>query len=518
MKVDDKTQRIFPLFLILISASLGILAFPKVSWSFLAWVAFGPFFMALEKKSSRERFVLGVLFGLIYSFGLFYWVTHSMIHYGGLGILTSYSLLLLLVLYLSLYTGVFSWLWGLIPSQGLFPLLWVPSIWVGLEYIRAHLFTGFPWEIMGHSQYNNLLVIQVAELVGDYGVSFLILLVNQSLYQLFLTGTPFKGWSRKWKESLLTLILLALTFLFGIRALENQISQDEKAPTIKVALVQGNIDQSIKWNPDFQGKTIEIYKQLSATFRQEAPDLVIWPETAVPFYFKEDTRFSPQLYALARETGSYLLFGSPAAETRKGIMHFFNRAYLLSPEGTASFYDKLHLVPFGEYVPMKRFFPFVGKMVEAIGDFSPGPGSHGLNHPKGKLGVLICFETIFSELSRAYKKDGCQFLVNMTNDAWFGQTSAPYQHLSMLTFRAIENRLWIARAANTGFSAVIDSSGQIIKRFPLFQSGGLYAKIPLRSEQTFYSRYGDLLIVFCCLVFLGGLAKADNRSKRGKRS
>jgi apolipoprotein N-acyltransferase len=141
-----------------------------------------------------------------------------------------------------------------------------------------------------------------------------------------------------------------------------------------------------------------------------------------------------------------------------------------------------------------------------------------LTHPKGKLGVLICFETIFPELSRAYKKKGCQFLVNMTNDAWFGKTSAPYQHLSILTFRAIENRVWVARAANTGFSAFIDSTGQVIKSFPLFQTGGIYANIPLRSDQTVYSRYGDLLVVFCCLVFLGGIALADSKEKRGMKS
>ncbi|MBA4393543.1 MAG: apolipoprotein N-acyltransferase, partial [Desulfobacca sp.] len=240
--------------------------------------------------------------------------------------------------------------------------------------------------------------------------------------------------------------------------------------------------------------------------------------TAIPFYFKKENQLTPRLFQLTRETGSHLLFGSPAAEVRDGKTHYFNRAYLLSPEGQVSFYDKIHLVPFGEYVPLRKLLPFVGKMVEAIGDFSPGSGNQGLTHPKGKLGVLICFETIFPELSRSYKKEGAQFLVNMTNDAWFGKTSAPYQHLSILTFRAIENRVWVARAANTGFSAFIDSTGQIIKSFPLFQSGGIYANIPLRSEKTFYSRHGDLLVVFCCLVFLGGIAMADRNEKRGKRS
>ncbi len=515
MKLQFKTEPILQYALILVSASLVVLAFPKVSWSFLAWGALVPFFKAIENKSARKRFKLGYFFGIFYSLGVFYWVTHSMRYYGGLDPITSYSILLLLVLYLALYTGAFAWLWGLIPSKGLFVLLWVPSVWVGMEFLRAHLLTGFPWELLGHSQYNFLPVIQVAELVGVYGVSFLVILVNQTLYQLFLAGHPFEEWSRKWKEALLTISLVLLTLIFGSHSLSNQKDRDEKAPSIKVAVIQGNIDQSLKWNPAFQEKTIKIYKDLTLQFIAQAPDLVIWPETAVPFYFLKENHLTPQLFQLAHETGSYLLFGSPAASVQGGKTQFYNRAYLLSPEGRISFYDKVHLVPFGEYIPLKKLLPFVGKMVQAIGDFSPGLGNQGLSHPKGKMGVLICFEAIFPELSRAYKKDGCQFLVNMTNDAWFGKTSAPYQHLSILAFRAIENRVWIARAANTGFSAFIDSTGRITKSFPLFQSGGIYANIPLRVEKTFYSRYGDLLVVFCCLVFLAGIGLADRKEKRG---
>ena len=187
------------------------------------------------------------------------------------------------------------------------------------------------------------------------------------------------------------------------------------------------------------------------------------------------------------------------------VFNYYNRAYLLSPSGQVAYYDKVHLVPFGEYVPLKRFLPFVHRMVESIGEFSTGPRPYGLDHPQGKIGVLICFETIFPEISRALKRDGCRLLVNITNDAWFGQTSAPYQHLSMLTFRAVENRVWIARAANTGFSALIDSSGRIVQKSSLFEKATIQAIIPLREESTFYSRYGDWLVGFCFLVVIGGL-------------
>jgi len=505
MKFYFKPEKISEYALILLSSTLIILSFPKVSWSFLAWIAFLPFLKALENKPAPRRFQLGYLTGILCSLGIFYWVTHSMRHYGNLDTITSVSILFLMVLYLGLYFGAFAWLWGLYPPNGLFSLLWAPATWIGLEFVRAHLLTGFPWALLGHSQYNNLPIIQMAEITGVYGISFLIILVNETLYRIFLVDSPLQGLSRKWKECVFTIFLVSLTIVFGYWSLSLQKQKDQQASVLKVAIIQGNIDQSLKWNPEFQEETIKIYNDLTLQALSKTPDLVVWPETAVPFYFLNENRFTPRLFKLAQEIQSHLLFGSPAFASRHGETQFYNRAYLLSPEGRLSFYDKVHLVPFGEYIPLKRLLPFVGKLVQAIGDFSPGPGSYGLSHPKGKLGVLICFETIFPELSRIFKKDDCRILVNMTNDAWFGKTSAPYQHLSMLTFRAIENRVWIARAANTGFSAFIDSTGRIVERVPLFQTGVIYATIPLRTEKTFYTRHGDLLIVCCLIIFLTGI-------------
>jgi apolipoprotein N-acyltransferase len=498
-----KKNRVGTLFLILSGALLLILSFPKVSFSFLAWISFLPFFKLLENQRAGKRFRLGYIFGMVYSLGVFYWVTHSMRYYGGLDPVTSFAILVLMVFYLALFTGAFAWLWGLRPSKGLFSLLWAPSLWVGLEFLRAHLLTGFPWELLGHSQYNFLPVAQMAEWTGVYGISFLIILVNQTLYQCFLANR-LDGF-RRWKEAAPTLVLMGVILAFGYQALSEQKAKDLKAQSIKVSVVQGNIDQSLKWNPAFQEKTIDIYKNLTLNSQDGSSDLIIWPETAVPFYFLGENRFTSDIFRLAKDTGASLLFGSPAFGFVNGQMQYYNRSYLLSPEGRLSYYDKVHLVPFGEYVPLKRFLPFVGKMVQAIGDFSPGPSPLGLSLPKAKLGVLICFETIFPELSRSYKQEGCHFLVNITNDAWFGKTSAPYQHLSMLIFRAIENRVWIARAANTGFSAFIDSSGRITQSLPLFQSGRIYATIPLREDKTFYARYGDLLVVFSGMILALGL-------------
>jgi apolipoprotein N-acyltransferase len=514
MNIFFKKDSLGTYLLILPSAILIALSFPKFSWSILAWVAFVPFLKALEGKPARQRFRLGYLTGILCCLGIFYWVTHSMRHFGGLNAITSFSVLFLMVFYLALYFGAFAWLWGLYPPKGFFSLIWAPSVWVGLEFIRAHLLSGFPWALLGYSQYDHLSVIQAAEITGVYGISFLIILVNQTLYHLFGSDNPLRGWSRKWKEAVFTVFLFMVTLIFGFYSMSGQKQKDHQVPALSVAVIQGNIDQSLKWDPAYQEETVKIYRNLSLEALPTAPELIIWPETAVPFYFLNENRFTPGLFQLAREGRTYLLFGSPAMGYRQGEPQFFNRAYLLSPEGRINFYDKVHLVPFGEYVPLKRLLPFVGKMVQAIGDFSPGTGSYGLPHPKGKIGVLICFETIFPELSRAFKQDGCRILVNITNDAWFGDTSAPYQHLSMLVFRAIENRVWIARAANTGFSAIIDSSGRIVKRVPLFQTGGIYANIPLRGEKTFYTRHGDWLIIFCVLIFLAGILMIIGNSRR----
>jgi apolipoprotein N-acyltransferase len=502
---------------LLLSAALLTLSFPKPSWSILSWIAFIPLFKALENQPARRRLALGYTMGFIYSLGVFYWVTHSMRFYGHLSLPISISMLVLLALYLALFPAVFGLLWGLFPAGGLFSLIWAPALWVGLEYLRAVLLSGFPWALVGYSQYTFLPLIQVAEFTGVYGLSFLIIIINQALYQLFLKSGHYRPWSAKWGEAVLAGGLLLLVIAYGYAVLPAERKADDQSKKLEVSIIQGNIDQSLKWNTAFQEKTVNIYTDLSNNSLSElskikpevlsdkAGPLLIWPETAVPFYFLNEQRLSGSLFKLSRETNSYLLFGSPAVGQQNNRLQYYNRAYLLSPSGQVAYYDKVHLVPFGEYVPLKRFLPFVHRMVESIGEFSTGPRPYGLDLPQGKIGVLICFETIFPEISRALRQDGCRLLVNITNDAWFGRTSAPYQHLSMLTLRAVENRVWIARAANTGFSALIDSSGRIVRKSSLFEKATIQAIIPMREGSTFYSRHGDWLVGFCFLAVIGGL-------------
>jgi apolipoprotein N-acyltransferase len=269
-------------------------------------------------------------------------------------------------------------------------------------------------------------------------------------------------------------------------------------PPLKVGLVQGNIDQSIKWDESFQMETLKIYDNLSLRVSEEKPDLIIWPETATPFFFQDAKEFQPFILDIPKKTNAFLLFGSPSYKILKGKVNHYNSAYLVSPAGELiGKYDKIHLVPFGEYVPMQDLLFFLGSLGEGIGDFKSGKEIFNFSLPQGKLGVLICFEIIFPDLCRRFIKGGANFLVTITNDAWFGRTSAPYQHFSIATFRAVENRVFIVRAANTGITGFIDPKGKIINQGGIFTEEAMNGVIRLSSQKTFYTLYGDIFSWIC---------------------
>jgi apolipoprotein N-acyltransferase len=302
---------------------------------------------------------------------------------------------------------------------------------------------------------------------------------------------------------------MIITILYGDYRLSRDISGPGAEP-MGVAIVQGNIDQSVKWDEDYQDKTLSLYTNLTQITYTFKPQLIVWPETSVPFFFQDYPGSVEQIYSIPVESGGHIIFGSPAYEREGGEIKYFNRAYFLSTTGTTSYYDKVHLVPFGEYVPLKRFLPFVNRLVQAAGDFSPGKDIVPLKAEDLALGPLICYEAIFPELARTHVKKGAEILVNLTNDAWFGMTSAPYQHLIMSVFRAVENRKPLIRAANTGFSAFIDPYGRITLIGTLFSEEVLIGKIKAGSDSmTFYSRYGDIFIyiilLLCLIKFLPGL-------------
>ena len=290
---------------------------------------------------------------------------------------------------------------------------------------------------------------------------------------------------------------------------------DARSKTVPVALVQGDIDQGVKWNPAFQQRTVDIYRDLSLQAAASGPlELVIWPESATPFFFQDGGPLADEVTSVPRRSGVELLFGSPAYRVENRQYRYLDSAFLLSRKGKVlGRSDKIHLVPFGEYVPLKRFLPFVDKLVVGIGDFSPGTVSP-LPMDGHKIGVLVCYEAIFPELAREYVRMGSDLLVNITNDAWFGDSSAPYQLLAMARFRAVENRVWLARAANTGISALIAPSGVITVRSSIFKRLALRGRVGLGARPTLYTRTGDLLPVLALILSLWWLVRTRRRFVR----
>lgn len=476
-------------------------SFPKLDWGFLAWVAFVPLFYAIKEKSPITSFKLGLVTGLVHYTTLLYWIAGVMDTYGKVPIVLCGAILLLLVVYLSLYPAAFAVLMSQLRASSRFYCWSAPFLWVGLEYIRAFLLSGFPWENLGYSQYNRLHLIQISDILGAYGLSALIMAVNAAFFELCDAIGQKRAFS--WKTILAVASVVAGFLLYGTWRIAKVDTVAEAAPKRIVALVQGNIDQSKKWLASFQGETVRRYERLSLAALETGPELVVWPETALPFYFLHDEALTRQVLELVRASKVYLVLGSPSFRRDRQEIRYYNSAYLLGPSGEIlGKYDKVHLVPYGEYVPLRRFFPFLGKLAEPVGDFQPGKKGQVLSLNSEKLGVLICFEVIFPELARAMVQNGAKVLVNITNDAWFGTSSAPYQHLSMVVFRAVENRRAVARAANTGISAFIDPVGRIFDETRLFQEAVRTRSLPMIGQKTFYACHGDLFAIGCVLISL----------------
>lgn len=338
-------------------------------------------------------------------------------------------------------------------------------------------------------------MIQICDLVGVYGLSWLVASVNMLLFEYTSKRQTWRNGTAAF-QAFTVAVLLVLAASYGGSKL-HEAPADTRS-RIRTAVIQGNIDQSEKWIPEFQEKTIDTYMRLSLHAARHNPDLIVWPETAVPLFFQDPSHLSTRIRKTPDITGADFLFGSPAYVRSEDQVSYTNRAYLLSRRDRAiRTYDKVHLVPFGEYVPLQRFLPFVNRLVPAAGDFVPGEHVSPLKSGPYAAGVLICYEAVFPYLSRRQVKEGANILVNITNDAWFGETSAPFQHLSMSVFRAVETRLPLVRAANTGISAFVDSRGRILKQGELFQEAVLVCDVPLSQEgPTFYVRYGDVFPLF----------------------
>ncbi len=478
--------------LAILSGLMLTASFPPGRLSWIAWFALVPLLKSLDNESPFRAFKLGFIAGIAHYITLIYWIVVVLEHYGNLNPFVSLGPFLLLCLYLALYLAFYSSITTFLNGSR-FVLIFSASLWVGLEYLRANLLTGFPWCLLGYTQYKHLHLIQIADICGVYGLSFLIILFNVLFFHIFFKHNNKTNVFLKWE--IITVALLTGGILaYGHYRLSEDQQKKESRQYIKAAVIQANIDQSIKWDPAFQSKTISTYQRLTRKAYDFKPELIVWPETALPFFFQNNAELSPKVSSLAKELGAILIFGSPAYERIGGMTKYYNRTYLITPKNQPlQYYDKVHLVPFGEYVPLKRLLFFVDRLVPAAGDFEKGDKIMPLNNDKFSFGTLICFESIFPELARTHVRRGANILVNLTNDAWFGMTSAPYQHFSMAVFRAVENRRPMIRAANTGFSSYIAPQGEIVALSTLFTQDCLQVSIDLpESPLTFYARFGDI--------------------------
>jgi len=440
---------------------------------------------------------------------------------------------ILLVLYLAAYFGIF----GLIVSTGdwglgtVGPLLFLPCLWVLLEYLRSRLLTGFGWALLGYSQYLNLPLIQIADVTGVWGVSFLVMMFNvlvcETLRYLFCLTRRQEKPALPVTCCLLTALAVFLSLGYGYYRLEQAPDSGSRMP-VKISLIQGNIPQELKWQAQSQGFILDKYTTLTRQASADKPDLIIWPEAASPglLFRGTDAWIFRDIFELAQEVKTNLLIGSAVEEGSD----YFNSALLVDSTGKViQRYDKLRLVPFGEYIPLRKTLRFLETVVP-IGDFTAGreytifkPPVPQCSSAPVNFAVLICFEDLFPELSRRFVREGARFLVNITNDAWFKQTSAPYQHLSASVFRAIENRRFLVRAANTGVSGFISPSGRIQ---PLVSSDGKKAIFTEgietgivygRSVKTFYTRYGDLFVLLCLFLLICGIIMGSGKTKQVNR-
>jgi apolipoprotein N-acyltransferase len=514
----DKTMISVNVFWALVSGLLLFCSFPKFGTGLIAWVALVPLFFSLEKVKPAEGFRIGFLAGLVAHTGIFYWIVAVIVQYSYLPPYFGVTAMLFLASYLSLYTACFAALVVYFQKRGLPLIFSAPILWTLLEYAKSHLFTGFPWENLAYSQYLQHRLIQVADVTGMYGITFLIVMVNVFFYRWLSSGSLYQfPWKQAGGVSLLFLLILG----YGQYRIGHIDESIKKAESIEIAIIQGNIDQNIKWDSAYQTKTLEIYSSLSREAGLSSGGLIVWPETAVPFYFNSNEPLRTEVLKTAQSTGSYLLFGSPSYEEKNGNFYYRNSAYLLQPDGGVNGrYDKVHLVPYGEYVPLRQFFPFIGKLVEGVGDFAGGSGYSPISMDGRSLGVLICYEGIFPKGARSYKQSGTDLLINITNDAWFGRTSAPHQHLSMTVFRAVENRLYLVRAANTGISAIVDPRGMILSKTGLFERTILKGEVKLIDESSIYAAYSDIFVFVCgiTLLMMLYLSKRKRRTDHAGRN
>jgi apolipoprotein N-acyltransferase len=496
--------------LLVVSGVLGALAFPGTDWSLFAWIWLVPALCCGLVRTPRGALADGWLAGTVFYLVLLRWLDHTFLHFSAipwpLTWLPITALAAYCALYLALTAAAVAWLRDRIGAAAALGL--VPVLWVAGEWLRGHLMGGFPWGLLGYSQHAVLPVIQIAELAGVYGVSFLIALVNAALAALIGVG-----WRRAAPVIAVAGLLLVGSLGFGWSALRRQ--DPAAGGPVQVGLIQPSIEQTLKWDPAYHARILDTYEALTREAARSRPAVILWPETATTIFLRGDPALLAWLTRLSGELGTPLLIGSIDREDGPAGK-FLNSAFLLMGQGITGKYDKIHLVPFGEYVPLGWLLGFVRGWAEFISDFGAGKTETVFRLGEdARFGTVICYEVIFPELFRGFVAGGAEFMGNITNDAWFGRTSGPWQHLGMLPLRAVEHRVAIARAANTGISAFVDPSGRVTRWLPLFERGVLDGRVSRRNRSTLYTRRGDWLAYGSLGLSAVGLGFALSRRSDG---
>jgi apolipoprotein N-acyltransferase len=503
------TKEVFYVAAPILTGVLLFLSFPIFDLGFLVWVSLVPLIYFIKKENLPFSLLQGFIAGVIFYFTSLPWIAQVMNTYGNLNLVLSYLILLLLVVYLALYIGFFTLILSfLFRKYKEKALLLAPFIWVTLEYAKNYLLSGFPWILLGYSQHAYLPLIQISDIFGVYGVSFLIIVIN-SLIVCCLK----QGFKKKLTTiySISALILIVASIFYGFIKLKESSQTGE---AIDVAIVQGNVPQSEKLDFQFVRKIFQDHFRMTYEASKKKGMLVIWSESAVPLMFNYSPAYQAAMRELTQGEEIYLLFGTVDKRMDKSSnkAQYFNSVFLLNPSGELiGYYDKIHLVPFSEYVPLKRVLFFINKLIPGDSDFTPGKHYTVLKYKDIPFSVPICYEVIFPEINRRFVHRGAEFIVTITNDAWFGRSSAPYQHFNMAIFRAIENRRWLARAANTGISGVVDPYGRVIEASEIFVQKVINSKIYSNNTASIYTRWGDILpwiaIVMTCTFLIIAIIK-----------
>jgi apolipoprotein N-acyltransferase len=509
--------------LVLLSAGLQILIFPLPNLYMLSWVAVAPLLLAilhgrrpetlqlragvkLLPVSPQQGFVLGYICGILWYAGTCYWICQTMRQYGGLNAPEAAGILILFCLYLGLYHGAFGLLISLLAGESPLSrraLLISPFLWVALELARERI-SGFPWNLLGTTQVSNIPLARVATVTGVYGVSFEILVINAAFATAFLVR-------RESRKSLFIAAIGAAVVLQSGRWIS-----PPPAPTDHVArLVQQNVPilQGADWTKDYFEGTLRDLTWISLNppgGEKQHPDLIVWPESPAPFYTSDPT-FRSAIGNVARQAHTWMIAGAVgirnASEVPQRATEIYNSAVLVDPAGElVDRYDKVHLVPFGEYVPFKTIFAFAGGLTKEVGDFVEGGSRRPLPADGTKIGVFICYESIFPDEVRQFAAEGAQVFVNISNDAWYGDSGAYAQHLQQSRMRAVENARWLLLDTNTGVTASVDPNGRMVASAPRQVRTVLDAPYAVLDATTFYTRHGNWFAYLCAIISAVALA------------